>query len=369
MGQVLISADSHVHEPLELWMERLPPRYRERAPRRIQAGVMNDYYIHAEGSMQLILRTEHIGVAREREDEALGAGEYDANIRIGIQDEEGIAAEVLYPTMGQFVWSISDPALQVACARVYNDWLSETFGARPDRFVTPAMIPVVDVDAAVAEIERSARRGMRAASIPLNPPGGRPYSDPAYEPIWAALNSNRMPVGMHVGTGYPAAGVARFDPRNITLLSLLTASEEFVARANVAHLLAAGVFERFPDLHIILVETGIGWMGRMFDRFDGAVSGRSNVAHRFVSPLPERPSFYLKRQLHATFMDDVVGVLNRSVTGVEPLLWSADFPHVEGLYGECQEAVARQFATCTDVEREAIVRGNAAAIYGLDVRE
>src|SRR4029453_2768966 len=109
------------------------------------------------------------------------------------------------------------------------------------RFVTPAMIPVLDVADGVAEIERCARNGMRAASLPMNPPAGRPYSNPAYEPIWAALAANRMPVGLHVGTGYPPAGVALFDPENITLLGLLTGSEEFNARANIAHLLASGV--------------------------------------------------------------------------------------------------------------------------------
>jgi predicted TIM-barrel fold metal-dependent hydrolase len=207
---------------------------------------------------------------------------------------------------------------------------------------------------------------MRAASIPLSPPAGRPYSDDAYEPIWAAFAAHGMPVGMHVGTGYPPAGVGRFDPRNITLLSLLTASEEFVARTNVAHLLAAGVFERYPNLHVVLVETGIGWMARMFDRFDSAVSGRSNVAHRFVSPLRELPSYYLRRQLHATFMDDAVGVLNRSITGVDSLLWSADFPHVEGLYGQCQETVDRLMVECSDGDASAMVRGNAARLYGLD---
>ena len=367
MAEVLISADSHVHEPPGLWVERLPVRFSDQAPRRVPTGPMNDFYVFVDGAMTLVLRTEHVGEARDREDAALASGTYDLATRLAVQDEEGIAAEVLYPTMGQMVWSITDSALLLACARVYNDWLVETFGSRPDRFVTPAMIPVLDVADGVAEIERCARNGMRAASLPMNPPAGRPYSDPAYEPIWAALAANRMPVGLHVGTGYPPAGVALFDPENITLLGLLTGSEEFNARANIAHLLASGVFERHPELQVVMVETGIGWMGRMFDRFDTAVSGKSNVTHRFVSPLPELPSFYLRRQVHATFMDDEVGILNRAVTGVEPLLWSADFPHVEGLYPECQTAVARLTVDCSESERAAIVRDNAARLYGLEV--
>ena len=66
-------------------------------------------------------------------------------------------------------------------------------------------------------------------------------------------------------------------------------------------------------------------------------------------------------------MDDEVGILNRAVTGVEPLLWSADFPHVEGLYPECQTAVARLTVDCSKAQRAAIVRGNAARLYGLEV--
>src|SRR3954470_18678931 len=126
----LISADSHVHEPLRLWIERLPARHREHAPRRVQTGALNDYYVYADGSMQRVLRTEHVGEARDREDAALVDDGYDITVRLAVQDEEGIAAEVLYPTMGQFVWSITDCKLLLAAARVYNDWLVETFGPR-----------------------------------------------------------------------------------------------------------------------------------------------------------------------------------------------------------------------------------------------
>src|SRR5438105_188582 len=118
-----------------------------------------------------------------------------------------------------------------------------------------------------------------------------------------------------------------------------------------------------------MVEAGIGWMARMFDRFDSAVTGRSNISHRFVSPLAELPSFYLRRQVHATLMDDEVGVRNRTTTVTEPLLWSADFPHVEGLYKECHPTVERLTAECTPAERFFFVDGTATEIYTLSLHD
>src|SRR5437870_2650734 len=91
MTEVLISADSHVHEPPDLWVDRLPPKFRDLAPRRVVSGPMNDFYVFVDGSMRHFMRTEHVGEARDREDAALASGTYDVATRLAVLDEEGIA--------------------------------------------------------------------------------------------------------------------------------------------------------------------------------------------------------------------------------------------------------------------------------------
>src|SRR6266545_4641975 len=171
-GELVNSADSHVVEPLDLWLTRLPAALRERAPRREEI----------DGKWRFLVE----GVAPRK---------------MGGPSADGVWGEVLYPTLGLFGFMIPDAELRMACARVYNDWLAETFASTSKRFAGAALIPVQDVDAAVAEVERVAAAGLRSIMLPMHAPHGAPYNMAAYDPMWAAAQANAMPVSFHVGTG------------------------------------------------------------------------------------------------------------------------------------------------------------------------
>jgi predicted TIM-barrel fold metal-dependent hydrolase len=272
---------------------------------------------------------------------------------------DGVVAEVIYPTFGLFIDMIPAPDLQMACAQVYNDWLAETFLTRPDVFIPSAVIPVREVAAAAAELERVVGLGFRAATIPTTPPAGMPYNRPDFDPLWSIAADARLPLSLHTGTGAlpqqeRGDGGAVINYVKVGLLSAET----------LAYFAASGVLERYPDLRLVFVETGAGWLAYCCERMDEAFEEHE----QWVKPkLAQRPSDYVRRQCHVTLGADRAPLLTREITGVGPLLWASDYPHPEGTFPESQLVVERIFAGVPEADVNAIVHDNAARLYGVQV--
>ena len=347
---VVNSADSHVVEPLDLWQQRLPAHLRDRAPRR--EDVDGKWLFVVEG-----MPPRKMGGPSTTGASGMRAGGWDPAERATDLDADGVWGEVLYPTVALFGFMIPDPELRMACARAYNDWLAETFAATSQRFAGAALIPVQEVDAAVAEIERVAALGLRSVMLPMNAPEGRPYNLDVYDPVWAAAQAHELPVSFHVGTG--ANPVTERGPGGAVVNYVEVG---LGAQRTLTYLAASGVLERFPGLHVVMVECGAGWLSWVLERMDEAFEEH----HWWVSPkLAEPPSAYVRRQGHVTFGNDGAGVVNRGFTGVEPLLWASDYPHPEGTWPHTQETLARIFAGVDEVERAAIVGATTARLYGM----
>src|SRR5437588_96917 len=180
-----ISADSHMAEPLDLWETRLPDRLKDRALRFPK--------------LKLFETNHH-----------LRAGGWDPTERLKDMAFDGISAEVLYPTLAKQAWTLGDPELEEACARVYNDWLIEFCSAAPDRLWGLCMLSLYDVDGAVAELERAKKAGLRGANLPVGPDLEFPYSSDHYEPFWAAAQELGMSISLHINSGL---GYSRKPPR------------------------------------------------------------------------------------------------------------------------------------------------------------
>jgi predicted TIM-barrel fold metal-dependent hydrolase len=354
------SADSHVVEPLDLWVTRLPASLRDRAPR--VADVDGEPRLLVEGMVPRRMGGGGTSEAERRDEERGGdshfrAGGWDPAQRVADLDEDGIWGEVLYPTIALFGFMIPDPELRWASCRAYNDWLAETFAAQSDRFAGAAIVAVQEIEPAVAEIERVAGLGLRSIMLPMHAPEGRPYNSPEYDPIWAAAQAHAMPVSFHVGTGSNpvterGAGGAVINYVEVGL----------GAQRTLAYLAASGVLARHPQLHVVMVECGAGWLAWLLERMDEAFEEHEH----WVQPkLEEPPSFYVRRQGHVTFGNDAAGVVNRGFTGVEPLLWASDYPHPEGTWPHTRETLNRIFADVPESERSLVTYATTARLYGL----
>jgi predicted TIM-barrel fold metal-dependent hydrolase len=353
MTRALISADNHVFEPVTLWQERLPVGFRGRGPR---VEEQNGWRVMAiEGMPDRKLARVDGARAGATEEPGRHPGGADPDARLRDMARDGVVAEVIYPTFGLFIDMIPAADLQMACAAVYNDWLAETFLHRPDVFIPSAVVPVRDVATAAAELTRVVDLGFRSATIPTTPPAGSPYNQLVFDPLWRIASEAGVPLSLHTGTGAlpqqeRGPGGAVINYAKVGLLSAET----------LCYFAASGVLERFPDLRLVFVETGAGWLAYCCERMDEAFSEHE----QWVKPkLEQVPSAYVRRQCFVTLGADRAPLLTREITGVEPLLWASDYPHPEGTFPESQQVVERIFAGVPDDVMQAIVHDNAARLY------
>src|SRR4051794_3285501 len=176
-NDVLISADSHVAEDPDFWVDHLPAKYRDAAPRFPKREIGNSRF---EGK----------------------TGGYDPHERLKEMAQDGVSAEVLYPSLGLRLYGMDDAELQEACFRTYNDWLLDYCSVALDRLLGVACISAYNIDHAVAEMERTRKAGMVSAMIWQAPHPDLPLHSPHYEKLWAASQDLDMPISFHILTGF-----------------------------------------------------------------------------------------------------------------------------------------------------------------------
>jgi predicted TIM-barrel fold metal-dependent hydrolase len=254
-----------------------------------------------------------------------------------------------------FVWSLKDPRVGDASCRVYNDWVHERIGTDSPRCLLAGIIPTWSVQSAIAEAQRNASNGFAAHLLPLV----GTWNDPKWEPLWDAFDDMGLPVVMHLGTG---GEMNHYTGPGAAIASALT--NQSMAPRTVGLLTMSGVLERHPDLHFVLVETDAGWMPWTVNALD---SFSKDHPHWVRPKLAEKPSFYVRRQIHAVFMDDQVAVANHEFIGADSLLWGNDYPHDEGLYPNSQEVIAKLSKDMSPQDKAQIFGGNAARLFNFDV--
>jgi len=364
----IISADDHVNPPPTMYAERVPAEWRERMP-RIERRGDQDLLVFEGNERPISLLEGSAGVASKdvkllAKSKSEGRrGGWDPAARIEDMDFDGVDAQVLFGSGaggGVAIRTLERP-MQRVMMRAYNEWLAEFCRAFPKRLIGIGEIPVWDLDAALEEARRCAKLGLRGVLIPAvpaaidSPASDRSYLDPHYERLWAALEDLSLPIHFHLGT----RPVSRDLEKN--LMALISVNKTVMCEP-IAAFVFSGVLQRHPGLKLISVESGIGWMAFLIPWMDHVFE-----RHRYhtKSELGEPPSFYFHRQVLGTFIEDVVGVRNRDIIGVENIMWSSDYPHVNSSWPESRMYIEKHFGDVPPEERRKMVGGNAARLYGL----
>jgi len=379
MTQPLISADSHVLEPVDLWPARIEKRYRERAPHVIQQEDGRDLFVCEEIKPFPVSGLAVAGVDPKEYGKRMFTGYagirssgWDPVERLRDQERDGVIAEVLYPSLGMPLYGLSDGGFRAACFRAYNDWLAEFCSHSPGRFAGIALVPMDEVDAAVAELQRCARLGLRGAMIWGVPPEERRYDHESWNPLWACAQDLGLPLSLHILTGARGMGVTRSVMWDYPFLP-------HALERTIGDLIFGGVLARYPRLRFVSAENDIGWIGHFLQRMDHSwdkykyleAAGTERMGPLEGAPvskdgpISEPPSFYFRRQISATFQEDPIGVRTRHDIGVSNLMWASDFPHSDSTWPNSRDVVERDFAGVPEEERRAIVGGNCAKLYGL----
>jgi predicted TIM-barrel fold metal-dependent hydrolase len=371
----LISSDSHVSEPPDLWVERLDIKYWDRAPRVVlnPEGQEGAYFVY-EGYPPHNLA---IGLGAGRTPEELAAflktgtyadarpGGWDPAQRLPDMELDGVEAEVLYTTLGFRLFWLKDAALQRACFRVYNDWLAAYCSYAPRRLKGLALISLYDPKEGAQELERCARLGLKGAMIWCSPPADQPYSSEIYDPFWAAAQDLDMPVSLHAITGMERIPW-EYGAEKRAMRQTVTPHE---IEKSFSILILSGVLERFPRLKIVSAENNCGWLPYYLQRMDRGFArfGPSGTVTPWPTKLTLKPSEYFRRQMYCTFIDDSFGVASRHWIGVDNIMWSSDYPHTASTWPHSRDIIERDFKDVSEVEKRKIIRENAAQLYGFDL--
>ena len=368
----IIDADAHVYEPPDVWQARVPARLRERAPRvaRTDEGDVWSFdggervrpvgLMAAAGASYLDFRPAGLTY------DDIRRGHFEPAARLADMDADGIAAQLLYPSVCEEGARMFGDAreLQLACVRAYNEWLREFCAAAPQRLFGHAVIPATGVADAVRELEWALQAGYRGVLISAFPSGSvEPSEDD--DAFWARAQEAGVPVALHIGSFHADGPVKRrrFDP-----LAVLPRAATSKSGANtvplVARMIFSGLFERFPRLRALLVESNIGWIPAMLEQTDDMFLRYrwfTGTAARF----PTMPSRVFHRNFWATFMIDTVGIELRHRLNLDHLMWSTDYPHTGTDWPNSRVTVARLFRGVPRDDVKKMLHGNCKTLYGL----
>jgi predicted TIM-barrel fold metal-dependent hydrolase len=362
----VMSADSHILEPHDLWQARIERRYRDRAPRLVREETTDRL---ACDDVQLQLVGFLVGAGRKGEqsrpegrwEEVLPAG-YDPEARVGAAELDGVDAEILFPTTAMLLYPIRDLDFQWALFRTYNTWLAEEFCAsHPERYKGIALLNHETVPEAVAELKRAKDLGLVGVMVPLYPGEDNNYHDPRFDELWATAIEYEMPVNLHSAT---ARDTTKAYQKWTAVDGIL---DTYEIQRILLNLIFSGLFDRFPGLKIVSAENDVGWAGSMLERADNWwLRNRTLMASAAVDVRCERlPSEYFHDNVSLTFMEDRTGMLAREIIGTQTLMWGSDFPHHNSTWPESQRVLADQFAGVSNDDRRLVVWDNVRRLYQL----
>ena len=367
----IISSDSHVYEPRDLWTTRIDSKFKGREPRIVRLEDGNERWFTDGIKGQMMTAGSQAGVRFDEPEKLSTTGTFEEVRRGGYIPEEhikdmdidGVDVGILYPTEGlQLYCTVTDSELLSATFRAYNDWLAEFCKPFPNRLKGIAMVNIDDVQDGISELERSAKMGLAGAMITIYPPEEKPYSSPIYDPFWAAAQDLDMPLSLHITTNRPGYG-QQYQDLDSLRSSFLTNTDHWV-RMSLADMIYAGVFERYPKLMVGSVEQELSWVPHFLDRLDYNYHQRP-VGDSYRFKTDAFPSDFYHSNVFLGFQEDSLGIRDRDIIGVDQLLWGSDYPHFESTFPRSREIIEEILVGCTEEEQAKIVGGNAARIYHL----
>jgi len=261
----------------------------------------------------------------------------DRDKRIEVMDRQGLAAVLLFPTLGVGVEQglRHDPEATMHAIGAFNRWLEEDWGfAYQGRIFSAPLLSLADPAAALAELDSLIGRGarlvhLRPAPVP-SAAGPRSLGHPAHDPVWARLAEAGIPVAFHLGdsgyTRYAAAwgGPAEFEPFTTRdpLNSILV--DDRAIYDTMASMITHGVFHRHPALKVASIENGSDWVAILAKRL-------RKKANQAPAWFPEDPLDVLRRNVWVTpYYEEDIPALAETI-GVGKVLFGSDWPHGEGL--------------------------------------
>ncbi|MDX2168276.1 MAG: amidohydrolase family protein [Deltaproteobacteria bacterium] len=363
-GYPVISADSHITETPTTYIDTIDKQFLDRAP-RIQHSDAGDIYWIDGNKIPVPLGIvaaagkppEEIRMMGTRFED-LHRGGWDPQARLADQARDGVAAEIIYPTVGMAICNHRDLDYKRACFEAYNRWIGEYCSAHPERLLGCGQTAMRTPEEGIADLHAIKALGLRGVMMPGHP-GVEDYDSAAYDDFWEAAIELGMPLSFHILTTRESTPIR--GPRMNAFLSIIRGCQDIMGL-----MVLGGVFERHPKLRIVCVEADAGWVPHYMYRMDHAFKRHRN----WLPPgqtLSKLPSEYFAEHIYTTFQDDWVAFKTANLMNWHRLMWANDFPHSDSTWPWSQELLEKHAGDLTAEQRRAILCDNVAELYGIDL--
>jgi predicted TIM-barrel fold metal-dependent hydrolase len=388
----VISADGHVEVPADMWLNRVPAKYMDIAPKMVihddyQWWKMGDVEMINVGNMRGGMLADEIkpGKLRYRgADGALRPGTGDGKQRLREQDKDGLDAEVLYPPVygPAFLRGMlkENKDAYLSFVQAYNSFLGEDFCAvAPDRLIGNFILPETGVDDAIAEVERCKKMGLKSVCPSMWPNGTDEYDD-SDDKFFAAILDMDVKLSPH-GTFGGQARMARggrapkFPTHPGLPLGLPTSGSNRNSILSfgtqgpggaISELMLHGVLDRFPNLQIYFAETQAGWLPHSMTMVDDFYLRWYPF---YDIKLKMMPSDYYRQNCKFSFIHDAGALPNRYQIGIDMLMWGSDLPHGVSDFPDSRDILAELFHGVPEDEKRQILVGNVCEFFDLDAEK
>jgi len=379
----IFDADAHIDPPHDMWKDYLPERFKDRAP-YIEHGDDCDYIVFEGNRRPFMMINNQAGrtgqdfkmkgrLAEQRK-------VWDPETRLADMDADGMTKALCFGggPLGSF-----DNELYIESYSAYSRWVKDWCATAPDRLFPVGYVPMRDVDETVEHVNRLAREGFKAINLPAfpqnpdawktssgiknlkdgqvsaltgDPKGALQYSDPQFDNLWKAICDNGQVITFHLGGRVPRFGQAEFFLPDMPMSKLAMAEPIGIFIFNC-------IFDRFPDLKIGSMESGVGWFAWYTEYIT-----RTWEKQRFwtKSPLKNSPEYYMDRNVYGSFIQDRTGIVSRNLPGGRNIMWSSDYPHSETTFPRSREIILRDFEGVPEADIKDIIYNNAAKLLGVD---
>src|SRR5258708_1451840 len=341
----VIDADTHLTERHDLWTSRAPAGMKDRMPHvadvdGIATWVVEGAVLGRAGAGGVVGRDKEKGRSFEALYEwtidKIHEAAYDPVARLEIRDETGIWAQIISPNGGglggqALAQAVDDPALRELCVEIFNDARAELQAESNNRLLPMAIMPAWDIDACVREARRAKGLGLRGINITSDPQdqGAPDLANRAWDPFWEVCSDLALPVHFHIGASLTTMtffGEYPWASHNDDLKLAIGGTLLFIGNARiVVNIICSGMLERFPELKVVSVESGAGWIPFILEALDYEMSENAPKDRAAMSMLP---SEYFKRQIYATTWFERTNLAQLVETvGEDNIMFETDFPH------------------------------------------
>lgn len=356
-GRVVHDADAHIMETPTWLRDHADPAVRDRIePLRYPGG--NELRQTGDPAQQQQdlsaafdgLAAKHASEAYRADEEAevmarknfAATGSFLAEDRPRALDLLGFSSQLVFNTFHNrrlHDWEHGDDLdLAYGAARAHNRGMVE-FCAVDPRLLASCYVPLVDLDRAVAMTDEALAMGAAALLVASGCPAGHSPSHVGLDPVWARAEEARIPVVFHVGgtgdlidsdyfrNGLPVPPDFHGGEENFRSVDYMGIPHP--PAQTLATMVFDGVFERFADLRVGVIEQGAIWVPSWTRQMESAFEAFARHEDR-LKALSMRPTEYVTRQMRFTPYptEDVGWIIEQS--GPDICLFSSDYPHVEG---------------------------------------